>query len=153
VLQLGLIRRDYGHLHLTPDCFVRFSWHIGCHSRLRTVCRKCQNHITTNDQSVSVWWFRAHSGTCDQIFLHVQRLMTEGCCLVFVEHPLWREVGCVLCQSQPVVICQEVHLIFTLHEFHTVKWCPSFVQQILSYLTLPQQFRHLNSHKNDRRQV
>jgi hypothetical protein len=25
VLQLGLIRRDYGHLHLTPDCFVRFS--------------------------------------------------------------------------------------------------------------------------------
>jgi hypothetical protein len=34
-----------------------------------------------------------------------------------VERPLRREVVSVFCQSQPVVICQNVHLIFTLHEF------------------------------------
>jgi hypothetical protein len=121
-----------------------------------------QSHITTDDQSASISWFRTHSGTCNQILLLVRRLMPEGCCLVFVGRLLWREVGSVFCQSQPVVICKNVHLVFTqfsdIYQIYTrslsvlarySRFCPTRYY----YLTLPQQFRHLNSRTNYRRQV
>jgi hypothetical protein len=54
--------------------------------------------------------------------------LSEGSCLVFVGRPLWWEVESVFCQSQPVLICQNVHLIFTLHEFHTVWRCTKYIQ-------------------------
>jgi hypothetical protein len=54
----------------------------------------------TVGQSVSMSWYRAHSGTCDQILLSVRRLFSETCCLVFLARPLSREVGSVICKSQ-----------------------------------------------------
>jgi hypothetical protein len=43
--------------------------------------------------------YRAHSETCDQTFFSVRRLSSEICCLVFLGHPLWWEVGSVICLS------------------------------------------------------
>jgi hypothetical protein len=53
---------------------------------LRSVC-----------QSVSMFWCRAHSGTCDQILLLVWRLLSESCCFVSMGRPLWREDGSSVC--------------------------------------------------------
>jgi hypothetical protein len=72
-----------------------------------------QSYITTDDQSVSTSWFRAHSGTCDQILLRVWKLLSCFC----VAPSLTRGRVCLQ------VICQNAHLIFTLHEFHTVQRC------------------------------
>jgi hypothetical protein len=63
--------------------------------------RQC--HITTDGRSVSMSWYRTHSGICDQLLLSVRRLLSESFCLVSVRCPLWREVGSVICQSQSVV--------------------------------------------------
>jgi hypothetical protein len=76
-------------------------------------------HIIINGQSVSMSRYRAHSGTCDQILLSVWRSSSESCCLVFVGRPLRREVGSVICLSQPVVIYQYLHQAFTLPRSRT----------------------------------
>jgi hypothetical protein len=52
----------------------------------------------SSDQSVSMSWCRAHSGTCDQILLPVGRFLFESCGLVSVEHPSWREDGSAVCK-------------------------------------------------------
>jgi hypothetical protein len=50
-------------------------------------------------RSVSQSWYRAHSGTCDQILLPVRRLLHEICSLVSVGRPLWREDGSAFCSA------------------------------------------------------
>jgi hypothetical protein len=50
-------------------------------------------------QSVSMSWFRAHSGTCDQILLSVWRFLSESCCLFSLGRPLWREDGSADCSA------------------------------------------------------
>jgi hypothetical protein len=56
----------------------------------------------TVGQSVSMSRCRPHSGTCEQILLSSQRLMSESCCLVSAGRPLWRDFGSAICQSQAV---------------------------------------------------
>jgi hypothetical protein len=48
-------------------------------------------------QSVSMSWFRAPFGTCDQISLAVGMLLSEICGLVSVGRPLRREDGSAIC--------------------------------------------------------
>jgi hypothetical protein len=45
-------------------------------------------YFTTDRQSVSLCWCRAHSGTYDQILLPVEVLLSEICGLVSVGRPL-----------------------------------------------------------------
>jgi hypothetical protein len=54
---------------------------------------KSKSHVTTDSRSVSMSRCRAHSGTCDQILLSVQRVMSESYRLVSVRCPLRREAG------------------------------------------------------------
>jgi hypothetical protein len=68
-----------------------------------------KNCLTTDIQPVGMSWCQAHSGTCDQMLLPFRGLLSESCCLVSVGHPLWREVGSVICQSQSEVTCQYIH--------------------------------------------
>jgi hypothetical protein len=86
--------------------------------------RRSQSQVTTDgrsvSQSVSMLRCRAHSGTCNQIFISVRRLMSKICCLVSVGRPLWREVESVICYSQSVVIYQYLHEAFTLHAFYSL---------------------------------
>jgi hypothetical protein len=49
---------------------------------------QCRSYFTTDSQSVSMSWRRAHLGTCDQILI-----LSEFSCVIFVGRPLWREVG------------------------------------------------------------
>jgi hypothetical protein len=51
--------------------------------------------------------------------------------------------GLSFCQCQPVVICQNVHLIFTPHEFHTVQWCIWNIYKV-SIITSNADFRFLS---------
>jgi hypothetical protein len=76
---------------------------------------RSRSRVTTDGQSVSMSRYLAHSGTCDQILLSVLRLLSESCCLVSVGHPLWQEVGSVICHSQCIVIYQYLHQAFMLH--------------------------------------
>jgi hypothetical protein len=62
-----------------------------------TVLPWSRSHVTADDQSVSMPRYRAHSGTCDQILLSVQRLFSESCCLVSVMCPLTRGRVCHYC--------------------------------------------------------
>jgi hypothetical protein len=55
--------------------------------------------VTYDWQSVSMSLYQAHSGTCDQIFLPVRRLLSESCGLVSVDHPLWQEDGSAICSA------------------------------------------------------
>jgi hypothetical protein len=97
--------------------------------------KESQSHIT-NDQSDSISWFPAHCRTCDHILLPVRRLMSEGCSLVFVWHPLWGEVGSAFCQYQSIVICQNVHLISPICWMYIyrlqIKW--GFKKKIYIYI-------------------
>jgi hypothetical protein len=74
-------------------------------------------HVTTNSQSVSMSWHRAHLRTCDQILT-----LSEFRCVVFVGRHLWREVGSVSCQSLSAIIvhCQFLFCFcfFILHVIH-----------------------------------
>jgi hypothetical protein len=79
-------------------------------------------YFTTDGQSASMYWCRAHSLTCDQILLPVGMLLSEICGLVSVGRPLWREDGSVICS----VITQWSESLRTRN--HT----------LLSYLRLPQ---------------
>jgi hypothetical protein len=62
------------------------------------VCRS-RSYFTTDGQSFSMSWCRAHSGTCDQIILTVGTLLSESCSLRSVERPLWREDGSAVCSA------------------------------------------------------
>jgi hypothetical protein len=66
-------------------------------------------HVTTDGQSVSMSWRRAHLRTCDRILI-----LSEFCCVVFVGRPLWREVGSVSCQSLSAIIVHRQVLLFFL---------------------------------------
>jgi hypothetical protein len=44
-------------------------------------------------------WCRAHSETCDQRLLPVERLLSESCSLVSVGCPIWREDGSTICSA------------------------------------------------------
>jgi hypothetical protein len=79
----------------------------------------CRSHVTTDGQSVIMSRYRAHSGTCDQILLSVQRFFSESCCLVSTRRPLWREAGSVICHSQSILIYQYLHQVFTLHVLYS----------------------------------
>jgi hypothetical protein len=46
-----------------------------------------ETSVTPDGQSVSTSWCRAHCGTSDQILI-----LSQICCLVSVEHPLWRVI-------------------------------------------------------------
>jgi hypothetical protein len=91
---------------------------------------KSISHITTDDQSIH----RGFEPTLGLVarYCFLSGRLSEDCCLVFVGPPLWRQVGSVFCQSQPVVIYQNVHLIFTLHEFHTAMYM-KHIQGIFQY--------------------
>jgi hypothetical protein len=65
-------------------------------------------HVTTDGQSVSMSWRRAHLGTCDQILI-----LSEFCCVVFVGCPFWREVGSVSRQSlSAIIVHRQVLFLF-----------------------------------------
>jgi hypothetical protein len=98
------------------------------HTQLGTVIRaspylqkpapksQSQNDVMTDRQSVSVSWCQASSGSHDQMFVTVWRLLW-----VFVGHPLWWEVGSVVCQSH-------VHTLYTNHLSVRAKYsklCPT----------------------------
>jgi hypothetical protein len=72
-----------------------------------------------NWRSVRMSRYRAHSETCYQTLLSVQRFFSESCCLVYMGRPLWREVGSVICPSQSVVIYEYLHQSFTLLVFYS----------------------------------
>jgi hypothetical protein len=65
-------------------------------------CQGCWSwsNVTTDGQSVSMSWRRAHCGTFDRILI-----LYEFCRLVSVGRPLWREVGSVSCQPLSHVTC------------------------------------------------
>jgi hypothetical protein len=58
-----------------------------------------RSYFTTDSQSVSMSWCRAHLRTCDQILLSVGMLLSEICGLVSVGLPLWREDGSAICSA------------------------------------------------------
>jgi hypothetical protein len=107
--QLLLAQEDLSRMNLSKS---RYNWQSGNTSR-----------------------FRAHSGTCDQILLSVRRLLSESCCRVSVGHPLWQEVGSVICQSQSIAVYQCLHQGFTFHVFYSsavyVQYIQSFFQSQL----------------------
>jgi hypothetical protein len=65
-------------------------------SRLSTAVR---SYFTIDSQSVSMSWYRAPFGTCDQISFPVGMLLSEICGLVSVGSPLWREDGSAVCSA------------------------------------------------------
>jgi hypothetical protein len=65
------------------------------HARAHTL--QSRSFFTTDGQSVSMSWCRAHTGTCDQILLPVGRLLSESCGLL--SRPLWREDGSAICSA------------------------------------------------------
>jgi hypothetical protein len=97
---------------------------------------KSKSKSRCNWQSVSMSRCRAHSGTCDQILLSIQRLLSESCCRVSVGLPLSREVRSVICHSQSVVIYQYVHQGFTFQVFYSsamhLQYIQSFFQSRLA---------------------
>jgi hypothetical protein len=56
-------------------------------------------YFTTDGQSVSMSWYRVHSGTCDQILFPVGMFLSESCGLVSVGRPLWREDRSTICSA------------------------------------------------------
>jgi hypothetical protein len=52
-----------------------------------------RSYFTTDGQTVRMSWFRAHSGTCEQILLPFGRFLSESCYPVSMGRPLWREDG------------------------------------------------------------
>jgi hypothetical protein len=84
----GVKKCDYVCLLIDPEDEDRVS--------LRNIS---QSYFTTDGQSVSMSWCRAHSGACYQILLPVRRLLYESWGLVLVERPIWREDGPVVCSA------------------------------------------------------
>jgi hypothetical protein len=60
---------------------------------------RSRSYVTTDYQSISMSWCRAHSGTCDLILLPVEMLLFESCSLVSVGRPLWREDRFAVCSA------------------------------------------------------
>jgi hypothetical protein len=52
-----------------------------------------RSYFTTDGQSVSLSWCRAHSGTCNQILLPVRMLLSKTCRLVSVGCSLFLKRG------------------------------------------------------------
>jgi hypothetical protein len=70
-------------------------------------------HVTTDGQSVSTSWRQAHLGTCDQILI-----LSEFCCLVSLERPLWREVESISCQSLSAITVHSQGFCLFFFSFH-----------------------------------
>jgi hypothetical protein len=73
---------------------------------------QCQSHVTTGgqsvSQSVSMSWCRAPSGSHDQMFVTLRRLLS---CLL-LGRPLWREVWSALYHTKSavyLVVCQYIY--------------------------------------------
>jgi hypothetical protein len=60
---------------------------------------RIRSYFTTDGQPVSISWYRAHSGTCDQILLPVGKLLSENVGIVSAGCPLWRENGSAVCSA------------------------------------------------------
>jgi hypothetical protein len=82
-------------------------------TRLHTIPN--QSHVTTDGQSVSTSWCRAHCGTCYQILI-----LSESCCFVFVERPLRREVGVCLSQSLSAMFLHFEIYFLLIHVTHVL---------------------------------
>jgi hypothetical protein len=83
-----------GSISINP-LFQSSCTYVGC-GMIRS-----RSHVTTDGWSARMSRCRAYSGTCDQILLSVRMLLFESCCHIFVGYLLWREVGSVICLSQP----------------------------------------------------
>jgi hypothetical protein len=108
-----------------------------------TLYCQSQSHITTDGQSAIMSRYRAHSGTCDQILLSVRRLFSEICCLVFLGHPLWREVGSVICLSLSSNFPLFTSNILLWEPYGTHSYSPNLTGNITSQLQRPKAYRGL----------
>jgi hypothetical protein len=125
-----------------------------------------QSYVTTDGQSVITSRYRAHSGTCDQIFIKVRRLFSEICRLVFLGRPLWREVGSVICLSlsSNFPLLTSIIYVTCVLQFRNLysiniklRSVPSEYSRLcsVSYFSsnILQESRHFNGCIDDRRQV
>jgi hypothetical protein len=71
-----------------------YNWRSVSMSRYRAHSETCDQILLRTESNI---WSQVIS--CDQILLSVRRLLSESCCPVSVERPLWREVGSVIWHS------------------------------------------------------
>jgi hypothetical protein len=91
--------------------WYKFSNQIDSHAKLPwqleftslVLGSRSRSYFTTDGQSVSMSWCRAHSGICDQILLPVRGLLSESWGPVSVGRPLWREAGSAVCNASGIM--------------------------------------------------
>jgi hypothetical protein len=88
---------------LLPDCSASLQTNSCCHSADSS---QSQSHVTTDDQSVSKYWFQGSSGSHDRILISA-----DICCFIDVGRPLRQEVGSVSCYSHyPSIVSKYVYV-------------------------------------------